>query len=77
MEEDEDIINARIAINVQKYRLRKNLSIADLAFKCGMDRANLSRIEHGWGNHRINTIQKIANALGVSLRELMEKPDSN
>lgn len=50
-----------------KARLRKKLSQAGLATKLGMQQSAISRIESGKANPSLNTLLKIAQALGAEL----------
>jgi len=51
---------------IRKRRLKLGLTQQALAKASGISREHLSVIEAGKANPRINTISKIANALGVS-----------
>jgi len=53
----------------------KGYTVTSLADKMGMTQVSLSRIING--NPTIETLQKIAAALGVSIPELFEQPKSN
>jgi len=53
-------------------QLRGNFSQAQLAKKAGVPQSAISDIENGKRNPRIDTLQKLANALDVSLNELLE-----
>ena len=53
-------------------QLRGNFSQAQLAKKAGVLQSTISDIENGKRNPRIDTLQKLANALDVSLNELLE-----
>lgn len=58
--------------NIKKIRLAKNMSQGDLCRALKVDRAYMSNIENGKKNPTLATIEKIANALGVSLEKLMK-----
>ena len=51
----------------------KNVAIGELANIIGIERETLSRIING-GNTSTGTLQKIADALGVSVVELFDEP---
>lgn len=51
---------------IKKIRLEKGLTQKQLAEKCGIDSANLRKYESGRQNPKIETVEKIANALGVN-----------
>ena len=63
-------------INLLKYREQKNLTLAALSEMTGLGTGRLSEIETGvTSDPRISTIIKIADALGVSLDELVGRDD--
>lgn len=49
------------------------MSQEQLAFDAGIDRSYLSEIENGYKNVGIAVLEQIANALKVSVSELVEK----
>lgn len=55
--------------------LRKERSLSQEAFAdlCGLDRTYIGGIERGERNVSLRNIELIAEALGVSMSELMEK----
>lgn len=57
--------------NVLKYRKIKGLSQEDLAERASLHRTYIGAIERGERNITIDTIEKIANALQVSVIELL------
>jgi DNA-binding XRE family transcriptional regulator len=57
---------------VRKLRLRKRLSQETLAERAELDRTHLSGIERGVENPTLFTIQQLADALEVSVGDLME-----
>lgn len=59
-------------INLLKYREQKNLTLAALSEMTGLGTGRLSEIETGiTSDPRISTLIKIADALNVSLDELV------
>jgi ribosome-binding protein aMBF1 (putative translation factor) len=50
-----------------RHRLRKGLTQAELAEKIGTRQPVISRLERGEGNPSLDTLQRIAGALDVSL----------
>ncbi|MEG1885580.1 MAG: helix-turn-helix transcriptional regulator [Alistipes sp.] len=56
---------------MRNLRRERNLTIQELAYRCDMERSNLSRIEAGRTNLTIKTLCVICNALNVSLQELI------
>lgn len=59
-----------IADNVKRLCKEQGKQLKDLAADMGIDPASLTRALNG--NARFDTIQKIANALGVSMKSLFE-----
>ncbi len=60
-----------IASRMKELRQERKMTVQELAFRCEMERANLSRIEAGRTNLTIKTICTICNALGVELRDVI------
>lgn len=51
---------------------KTNMSQEKLAFECNLHRTYISDIERGIRNVSLDNIGKIANALGIELKELFE-----
>lgn len=62
-----------LADNVRRLCKEQGKQLKDLAADMGIDPASLTRALNG--NARLDTIQKIATALGVSLKSLFEPSD--
>jgi len=62
----------KLGENLRKLRLKRNFSQGDLAKKLEVDRAYISNIENGRMNPTLSTLEKIANALGISSSELLK-----
>lgn len=71
---DPDRLLALFAENLRLVRLSMNLSQEDLADKCDLDRTYVSGIERKRRNLGIRNIQRIADALDVDPRMLLD-PD--
>ncbi|MEI3564265.1 MAG: helix-turn-helix transcriptional regulator [Alistipes finegoldii] len=52
-------------------RRERRLTVQELAYRCDMERSNLSRIEAGRTNLTVKTMCIICNALNVSLRDVI------
>lgn len=52
---------------IKVYRTRAGLTQAQLADRCGIAQAEISRYEHGVHAPSAATLQKLGNALGVSV----------
>lgn len=61
-----------ISKRIRVLRKAKRLTIQELAYRCDMERSNLSRIESGRTNLTIKTICVICNALNVSMRDIIQ-----
>lgn len=58
-------------IRIKEIRQKKGLTQKQLGDMCGIADANIRKYENGKQNPKIETLQKIADALGVSLHELL------
>lgn len=65
----------RLAENLRIIRLLRNLSQEELADLVGMDRSYVSGIERGERNISLDTLERIARALGLSIADLLNEPD--
>ena len=61
----------RIVGRIKEIRQSKNLSITELAKKAGIKRPNLSRLESGKHLPSLDTIEKLAEALEVSIADIV------
>ena len=66
---EEDIIK-RIGLNITIIRERQGLTQEKLAELAGLHRAYIGQIERGEKNIGLKNLEKIANALGLSLKDL-------
>jgi transcriptional regulator with XRE-family HTH domain len=66
-----DKISAQLGQNMKRIRAKKKMSQGDIARALEVDRGYISNIENGKKNPTIATIQRLANALGVSAKELL------
>ena len=58
----------KLASEVIGLRLKHGLTQVQLAERCGIDQAEISRIETGNGNPTARTLERIADALDADLR---------
>ena len=65
-------ISNKFAKIVKEIRLRKNMSQGDLAKILGVHSTYISGIERGVRNMALKNIEKLANALGVSVNDLLK-----
>ena len=66
------MINKIIAVNIRKYRELKGFSQGDLAKALDVDNSYISTLERGSKNHSVNTLEKIAGALDITIVSLLE-----
>ena len=65
-------ISSKLGQNMKRIRTKKNMSQGDIARALEVDRGYISNIESGKKNLTLATVQKLANALGVSADELLK-----
>jgi len=65
-------IQKKFGSKLRKLRKQKGFSQEKLAFKCGLHRTYISDIERGSRNVSLKNIEKIAKALGVPLKLLLD-----
>ena len=63
-------VNILFGKQVAALRRSKNLSQEELADKCGIHRTYIGALERGEKSPTLNTIEKIANALEITIKEL-------
>ena len=64
--------SAKLGLNLKKIRTKKAISQGDIARELGVSRGFVSTIENGKTNPTLSTISKLAKALGVSVKDLLE-----
>lgn len=65
-------IRERVALNIRKIRKSNGLSQEKLADLCGLHRTYIGSVERGERNITIENLDRIAHALGVDARDLIE-----
>lgn len=60
-----------ISARIKELRKERMLTVQELAYRCDMERSNLSRIEAGRTNLTIKTMCIICNALNITLRDVI------
>lgn len=63
-----------IGMNIKKIREEKKISMSYLADKLKISKSTISRYESGKREPNLETLNKIAKALGVSIEELISVP---
>ncbi len=67
---DRDVLLSRIGLRVLRRRQELGLTQTELADRIGIGRPNIYRIEHGKQNVTVDTLCKLADALGITAVEL-------
>jgi len=65
-------ISKKLGQNIKKIRLRRKMSQGDICRKLDMDRSYMSAIENGKKNITIQQLERLAQALGVSVDKLLK-----
>lgn len=65
-------VNIAFGKRVAELRKKAGFSQESFAFKCDVDRTYIGTIERGEKSPTLNTIDKIANALSISISELFK-----
>jgi transcriptional regulator with XRE-family HTH domain len=67
-------INTEVCMErIRQLRAERGLSQAKLAVMADMDPATLNRLEQGKGNPNLRTLERVADALGVGVADLLGK----
>lgn len=73
VKQGEVLVMQALAAQIKALRQQKQLSLADVASRTGIDKAQLSRIENGQhANPTLSTLENIVRALGAQLRLVIE-----
>jgi transcriptional regulator with XRE-family HTH domain len=62
-----------MGLRLKQVREKKGVSLRGLAAEAGVSFTTIHRIEKGEETPRFATLEKLAKALGVSVRDLIEK----
>ena len=65
-------VKLKIGQRIKERREAKGMSQKDLAYAADLDRSYIASIENGQRNVSIVNIEKIAKALGVTLKEFFD-----
>lgn len=68
---EEDFIT-NLGIRIRQLREKKNISQQDLANDCNIQKAQIGRIERAEINTTVRTLVKIANALDIEPKDLLD-----
>lgn len=61
-----------VARKIREIRKSQDMTVQELAYRCEMERSNMSRIESGRVNITIKTLVLIATALNVKINMFFE-----
>lgn len=62
----------KVGLNIREVRKEKGMSQESLALAAGLDRSYVGGVERGERNIAVINLRKIANALNVTVSQLME-----
>lgn len=62
----------KVGDKILEYRVKMNMSQGALALECGMDKPNLRKLEKGKGNPTVKTLLRLAMALEIEPKELLD-----
>jgi transcriptional regulator with XRE-family HTH domain len=65
-------INEEVGFNIRRIREERDLSQEELATLAGLHRAYVGQIERGEKNIGLKNLEKIAKALNVSIKVLLD-----
>ncbi len=65
-------ISKKLGQNIKQIRLRRKMSQGDICRKLDMDRSYMSAIENGKKNITIQQLERLAQALGISVDKLLK-----
>ncbi|KKR62567.1 DNA-binding protein [Candidatus Nomurabacteria bacterium RIFCSPHIGHO2_01_FULL_39_220] len=65
-------ISKKLGQNIKQIRLRRKMSQGDICRKLDMDRSYMSAIENGKKNITIQQLERLAQALGVSVDKMLK-----
>ena len=57
---------------VKEIRIAQKLSVQEVAYRCNIERSNLSRLETGKINLTLKTLCLICNALNIKLSDVVK-----
>ena len=64
---DKEEFLKQLGSSIAKYRLKQKLTQTEVAYRCEIERGNLTRIEKGKSNVTVETLLKISDAIGVPI----------
>jgi len=76
-EEVRDMKNTRIGEKIAEYRRKNGLTLRDFAKQTNLSTALLSQLERNIGNPTLSILSTLAEAMGISVSELVEQKVEN
>lgn len=76
-EEVRDMKNTRIGEKIAEYRQKNGLTLRDFAKQTNLSTALLSQLERNIGNPTLSILSTLAEAMGISVSELVEQKVEN
>nr|WP_294785177.1 helix-turn-helix transcriptional regulator [uncultured Flavobacterium sp.] len=74
MDISQETFIANLGVHIRQLREKKGMSQQDLADDCEIRKTQIGRIERAEINTTIKTLVKIANALDIEPKELLDFP---
>ncbi|OYX85131.1 MAG: transcriptional regulator [Flavobacteriales bacterium 32-34-25] len=71
MDISEETFIINLGVHIRQLREKKNLSQQDLANDCSIPKSQIARIERAKINTTVRTLIKLANALEIEPKELL------
>lgn len=65
-------LNSKICLRIKFERIKRNLSQEQLAELSDLNRNTIGNIERGIASPTVDTLEKLANAFGMNVLELMD-----
>jgi HTH-type transcriptional regulator, competence development regulator len=72
---DRPALRSDVGSRIREWRLRRELSQAEVARHAGITQASLSNYENGKRDLPLSTLVGVASALNVSIGELLDLPE--
>lgn len=70
----QNVLSVRIGEQVRTRREQRGMSAAELSRRAGLSKATLSGLEAGRANPTIDTLDAVAQALGIPLADILDAP---
>ncbi len=74
-DKDKAKVLKKLGDHIVKLRIAKNLTSAEFARRCDMERSNIARIEMGRSNTTFYNLLRVAKALDIPISELLKNFD--